>query len=170
MTDNVPGAVQDDGPGGLTDAEKLAALETYLKVLKPTAETLRAAVTADMGKRRVERVGAYLPDGTKMAAVGYSSGRTSARITDETAALNWVLARYPTEVQVIKMIRPAFLKVLLDDAKANGVGIDKGTGEVLPFIEVSQGAPYVTVTTTTEGVERMASLANGFIGMLEGPQ
>jgi hypothetical protein len=154
----------------LTDAEKLAALETYLKVLKPTAETLRAAVTADMGKRHVERVGAFLPDGTKLAAVGHSNGRKSVKVTDEAAALAWAEKNYPDEVQTVRAIRPAFLKKLLDVAASLPVGsegLDPATGQVLPFIEVLQGSPYVTVTTTKEGVERMASLANGFVAMLE---
>jgi hypothetical protein len=167
MSDTNPGAAQDGDPGGLTDAEKLAALETYLKVLKPAAETLRAAVTADMGRRHVERVGAYLPDGTKMAAVGYSDGRKTARVTDEAALLKWCLETHPDEVQTIQVVRPAFLKLILDNSKEDGLGADPRTGEVLPFIEVAQGSPYITVTTTGPGVERMASLANGFIGMLE---
>jgi hypothetical protein len=41
------------------------------------------------------------------------------------------------------------------------------TGEELPFIEVTQGNPYVMVTTTDDGVERIAALANGFVAMLE---
>lgn len=167
MTDTTPGAVTD-APQGLTDAEKLSALQTYLAVLKPIEAALRASVTADMGKRRVERVGAYLPDGTKMAAVGHSDGRVSARVTDEAAALAWCLAEHPEEVQTIQMIRPAFLKMLLDLAKIDGEGLDRSTGQTLPFIEVSRGAPYVTVTTTKEGVERMSALANGFVAMIEG--
>jgi len=170
MTDNVPGAVHDDGPGGLTDAEKLAALEAYLKVLKPVADALRAKVTADMGRMHVERVGAFLPDGTKLAAVGHSDGRKSVKITDEPAALAWAERNYPDEVQTVRVVRPAFLKKLLDVAGSLPVGsegLDSATGEVLGFIEVTQGKPYVTVTTTDEGVGRMAALANGFVAMLE---
>lgn len=153
---------------GLTDAEKLAALETYLKVLDPIAKALRAKVTADMGKSHVEKVGAYLPDGTKLASVAHSSGRKTARVTDEAAALAWCLKRYPDEVQTAQTIRPAFLKMILDLAKVDGAGVDGKTGEVLPFIEVGDGKPYVTLTTTDEGVERMSTLAAGFAAMIEG--
>jgi topoisomerase IA-like protein len=161
-----------DEPRQLTDAEKMAALEAYLKVLKPAADALRAKVTADMGAMHVERVGAYLPDGTKLAAVSHSDGRRSARVTDEAAALEWCLKQHPDEVQTVQVIRPAYLKMLLDLAKADnapagGLGMDPQTGEVLPFIEVAQGSPYVIVTTTDEGTERMAALANGFTAMLE---
>jgi hypothetical protein len=153
---------------GLTDAEKLSALDAYLKVLKPAAEALRAQVTDDMGKRRVEKVGAYLPDGTKLASVTRSEGRISAHVTDEAAALKWCTERYPDEVETVRIIRPAFLKMLLDTAKDGDVGVDPRTGEVLPFIEVTQGSPFVTVLSTALGKERMAALANGFAAMIEG--
>jgi hypothetical protein len=161
----------NDPTPSLTDGEKLAALETYLKVLKPAADALRAKVTADMGKMHVERVGAFLPDGTKLAAVSHSDGRKSVKVTDEAAALAWAERNYPDEVQTVRIIRPAFLKKLLDVAGSlpvGSAGLDTATGEVLPFITVSQGNPYVSVTTTDEGVERMAALANGFVAMIEG--
>jgi hypothetical protein len=154
---------------GLTDAERLAALETYLKVLDPIAKALRAQVTVDLGQRHVEKVGAYLPDGTKMASVGYSDGRTTVKVTDPDAALKWCEERYPDEIVTQKSINPAFLKKLTDAAKAAKVGLDPLTGEMLPFIEIVRGAPYVVVTTTAEGVDRMAGLANGFAAMLEAP-
>lgn len=154
----------------LTDAEKLAALQAYLKALKPIEEALRARVTEDMGIRRVERVGAYL-DGMKIAAVGYTKGRKSARVTDPAAALKWCLDKYPDEI--VKAVNPAFLKALTDYAVKDGQigdpGVDPRTGEVLDFIKVSQGSPYVSVTTTKEGVDRMEALAHGFAGMLEPP-
>lgn len=157
-----------DNPA-LTDAEKLAAIETYLKTLDPIAKALRAKVTADLGARRVERVGAYLPDGTKIAAVGYSSGRKTAKVNDAAAALRWCLDRYPDAI--VEAINPAFLKSITDySAKAGKIGdpgIDPLTGESLDFIEVQQGSAYVTVTTTEEGVDRMAALAGGFVAMLE---
>lgn len=172
MTDN-PGAATTGGPApdGLTDAEKLAALETYIKALKPIADRLRARVTIDMGNLKVERVGAYLGD-MRLAAVSRSEGRLSARVADEEAALIWCIEKHPEEVQTIQVIRPAFLKLLTDVAKADGAkpgdkGVDPKTGEELPFIEVVQGAPYVSITTTDEGVSRMGALANGFAGILE---
>lgn len=154
---------------GLTDAEQLAAVETYLKALKPIGAALRTRVTEDMGTRRVERVGAYLPDGTKMAAVGYRAGAKTAKVTDPAAALRWCLDRYPDEI--VKAINPAFLTALLDVAKVGGAvgepGVDPRTGEILNFIEVVQGPPGVTVTTTKEGVARMEALARGFARTLE---
>jgi hypothetical protein len=152
----------------MTKAEKLAALETYLKVLDPMSKTLRTEVTKDMGDLHTEKVGAYLPDGTKMASVSRSDGKKSAKVVDSAAALAWCLKRYPDEI--VQAVNPAFLKKLTDIAGSLPVGskgLDPATGEELPFIEVQQGSPYVTVTTTAEGRDRMAALANGFAGMLE---
>jgi hypothetical protein len=157
-------------PPKLTDAERLAALQAYLKALGPVEKGLRARVTRDMGIRHVERVGAYLPDGTKIAAVGYSEGNRTAKVVDAAAALAWCLKQYPGEVQTVQVVRPAFLKKLLDVAGSLpvGKGLDPETGEELPFIEVTRGDPYVTVTTTSAGVGRMEALALGFTRMLEG--
>lgn len=168
MTDDTTGATQSGGALRMTDAEKLAALETYLKVLDPMSKTLRAKVTRDMGELHSEKVGAYLPDGTKMASVSRSDGKKFAKVVDSAAALAWCLKRYPDEI--VQAVNPAFLKKLTDVAGSLPVGskgLDPTTGEELPFIEVQQGSPYVSVTTTAEGRDRMAALANGFAGMLE---
>lgn len=175
MTNETTGGAVNGAPAGLTNAEKLAAIETYLKTLTAIAASLRHTVTIEMGLTRAERVGAYLPDGSKIGAVSRSEGRMSAKVVDEAAALAWCLERYPDEVQTVpavRVVRPAFLKYLTDAAKADeakdgDLGVDPRTGEELPFIKVSQGAPYVSVTTTTAGVQRMEALAYGFAGQLE---
>lgn len=155
----------------LTDAEKLTALETYGKFIKTITDDLRVRVNEEMGRNKAERVAAYMPDGTKIGAVSRSSGRVTAKLTDPAAALRWCLDRYPGEI--VQAVNPAFLKKLLDVAgslPAGSRGLDPATGEELPFIEVQRGNPYVSVTSTKEGVEIMAALANGFTAALEGPQ
>jgi hypothetical protein len=160
------------GVSQLTDEEKLAALGTYVKVLTGVEKTLRAAVTKDMGERHVEKVGAYLPDGTKMASVSRSEGKKTAKVTNPAHALLWCLKHYPDEI--VQAIRPSFLKKLTDYAQANCAigekGVDPYTGEELAFIVVEQGNPYVTITTTSDGVAIMTALAQGFAGMLEEPK
>lgn len=154
---------------GMTDAEKLAAIGTYIKVLTDMEKALRASVTVDMGRLKVEKVGAFLPDGTKLASVSRSNGKKTAKVTNLAYALIWCTERYPNEI--VRAINPAFLKKLLDRALTGAVGehgVDPWTGEELPFIEVQQGNPYVSITTTQDGRDRMAALAQGFAGMLEG--
>jgi len=177
MTDQTTGAVQGDGPPGreLTSKQQLVALETYIKFIKSIADGLRVQVTGEMGANDEERVGAKLPDGTKLGAIGYSQGRRTAKLIDEAAALAWCRRAHPSEVVTVEVIRPAYLKMLLDlakadDAPAGSEGVDPKTGEVLPFIRVEQGQPFVSVTSTKEGTERMARLAAGFAATLEGPK
>lgn len=173
MTDETTGAPLAGGPAGaeLTNAEKLTALTAYLKAMKPLEEHLRAATVADMQRNRAERVGAFMPDGEKIGAVGYNSGNRRTRVTDQAAAVAWCIQRYPDAI--VKAINPAFLKAICEySAKTGQVGepgVDPKTGEVLDFLIVEQGNPFVTVTPTKEGVARMTALAHGFAGMLEGP-
>lgn len=155
-----------------TDEERLAALDLYLDLLKPIADQLRVKVTKDMGDRRVEKVGAYLADGTKIGSVSRLDGNVTAKLKDPDAALAWCKKNYPDEVKAVLVIGPAFLKGLLDHAKKTvkpgGTVIDPKTGEELPFIEVVRGAPYVRVDNTDDGVEAMAELAGDFVKALEG--
>lgn len=172
MTTETHGAPTDGGPvgGELTNAEKLTALTSYLKAIKPMEEHLRAATAADMAANRAERVGAFMPDGEKIGAVGYNPGNKKARVKDPAAALAWCLAKYPDAI--VQAINPTFLKNLTDHAAKVGEvgepGVDPRDGEALDFIEVERGAAFVTVTPTKEGVARMTALAHGFAGMLEG--
>lgn len=157
----------------LTDKQKLVALDTYIKYVSTIADSLRVRVTKQMGDADEERVGAKLPDGTKLGAISYSEGRRTAKVTDEANALAWCQRVHPSEVQTVTIIRPAYLKMLLDLAKADNApagahGVDPETGEELDFIEVMQGAPYISVTATTEGKERMSELALGFPQMMIG--
>lgn len=152
-------------PQELTERQKLVALETYIKFIKSIADGLRVRVTEQMGTDDEERVGAKLPDGTKLGSITYSEGRRSVKLTDEGTALAWCERAHPEQVQTITIIRPAYLKKLLDVAGSLPVGskgVDPATGEELPFIEVQQGQPYISVTSTKEGTERMAALAMGF--------
>jgi hypothetical protein len=150
----------------LTDAEKLTALGTYIKTLQRIEKEMRAAVTKDMGARKVERVGAYLGP-VKIGTVGYSDGRRTVHVND-AEALAWCRRTHPGEVETVERVRPAFMDKLTAVAASLplGYGLDPATGEQLRFIEIVRGAPYVTVATTEEGVERMEAIANGFSAML----
>jgi hypothetical protein len=174
VTDETNGAPSTGGPAGaeLTNAEKLTALQAYLKALKPIEEHLREATLADMKANKAERVSAFMPDGEKIGAVGYNPGNKKARVTNSAAALAWCLRKYPDAI--VQAISPTFLKVLTDySAKVGEVGepgVDIRDGELLDFIVVERGSAFVSVTPTKEGVARMTELAGGFAGMLEGPK
>lgn len=143
------------------------ALDLYIKALGEQAKKLRSQVHKQMIADHDERKAAVLPDGTKIGAVSIRKGATSARVTDEAAFLRWVVDKHPE--QLMQTIRPAFVAYLLDAAKKAGVGWDPSTSEVLDFIEVTTGQGGITITTTVEGKDRMATIAGGFAGMLTAP-
>lgn len=165
MTTETTGAALEEGGPGLTDRQRLAALDAYLKALKPVADALRAKVEGDMAAAHDERVGAHLPDGTKLASITRSDGKKSVKVTDEAALLAWCKKEHPEHVYTVEMVRPAYRTFLTDVAGSlplGSKGLDPSTGRELPFIEVQQGSPYVTVTATPEGKQRMQALAHGF--------
>lgn len=165
MSNETAGAADHGGP---SDVQQLVALDSYIKALRPQAETLRIRVAEKMAADDAERLGAKLPDGTKIGAVSYRKGAVSARVDDEAAALAWCLKEHPE--QIIQAIQPAYLSLLLDLAKKAGYGYDPATGQALDWIKVGHGTPGITVTATTEGKAFAASLANGFgRHMLEAP-
>ena len=167
MTDETTGAVADGGPAGqeLTSVQQLVALDAYSKALSPHVAALRERVKQEMQAADDERKAAKLPDGTKIGAVSYRKGAVTARVTDEAAALAWCLQKHPEHI--MQAIRPAFLAKLLDEAKKEGVGVDTSSGEILPWITVSQSDPGITVTSTAEGKAFAASLVGNFAGMIE---
>lgn len=157
----------------LSDIEKVAALDTYLKAIKTINDKLRASVEKQMGDNHDERKGAVLADGTKLASITRSDGSKKARVTDEQELLFWARLRHPEQVYTIEAVRPAFIDALLTAAKGGEVGepgFDPSTGEILDFIEVVQGNPYITITATKEGKARMQALADGFPLALEAPE
>lgn len=151
-----------------TDVEKLTALDAYIKVLKGHADFLRTKVEKDMGANQDLRKGALLPDGTPLGSVARSDGNKTTVVTSEPSFLSWCKRKHPEEI--VEAVNPAYRARLLADAKKGQVGdpgFDPYDGEVLDFIQVIRGAPYVTVTASPEGKARMAALASGFAGMLE---
>jgi hypothetical protein len=168
MTDEMTGAATGGGPAGpeLSSVQQLVALDAYGKALAPHVAQLRAQVKREMEAADDERKAAKLADGTKIGAVSYRKGAVTARVTDEAAALAWCLKEHPE--QIMQAIRPAFLSHLLDAAKKEGFGFDATTGQILPWITVSQGEAGVTVTSTPEGKALAASLVEGFNRMIEG--
>lgn len=89
-------------------------------------------------------------DGELVGTVTLVTGRHSARVTDPTALTEWVRQNHPTEVQTVETVRPSFLSVLLDEAKAAGVAVDTATGEAVPGIDVSLGQPYPMIRLTAD--------------------
>lgn len=146
-------------------ATVLVALQAYAKLLKGEIEELRAAIQSGMAARRprVERVGAFLDDDTRLGTISYTSGAMKAVVTDMQAAVAWCRRVHPDE---IVGINPAFLKAILDfsvvGAKEGDPGADPRTGEMLPWVKVQRGTAYITVTTTPEADTLAAEILGRF--------
>lgn len=80
-------------------------------------------------------------DGNKLASVSVTK---TGRITvDEAVLLNWVRANYPTEVERVDRVRPAFLEAIKSASAVQGEPASP-TGEV-DVPGVMMGDPYPLV-------------------------
>ncbi len=90
-----------------------------------------------------------------LGAVQLNKGATTARITDPTALLYWVLEHFPEQVESKPVIRSAYLTALLSDAKSKGVAVTKD-GEPIPGIEVGTADPTLSVKPNEDAADVIA--------------
>lgn len=89
-------------------------------------------------------------NGVKLTTIYEIRGRTVASVVDENALMSYVLANYPTEVEQVRRIRPAFLNAILEKSKYAGEAMaPDGTLDV-PGVAVSVGDPSVGVKKPSE--------------------
>ena len=132
-------------------------------VLKTLADDVGSAVTdgKDSLKPVMEDLGikslaAKLPDGREVATLTLAGGAPSPRITDPGKFLAWVKKVHPTETEVI--VRPDYVKTLLEQMANAGRPVDPKSGEVVPGVEFGATTRYVSVTFAkgdTDGRERI---------------
>lgn len=92
-------------------------------------------------------------DGHKLASVSVTK---SGRVTvDEAVLLNWVRASYPTEVETVERVRPAFLSLIKADSDAAGEPCLRGELDI-PGVNV--GEPYPLVRKTPGADELVEKL------------
>lgn len=133
-----------------SDAGWLVALEAYHELLKKEIDRVRAKVRVEMTASEVTTKTPKSPRGEKLGTVTLTDGRRTAVVTSEAAALAWVKLFHPTEVESPERVRPAYLGTLLDASKEAGVGVDPATGQLLPWIDVVEGDPFLTVRKLDE--------------------
>lgn len=98
-------------------------------------------------------------DDVKLAVISKTAGKLSAKVTDEAALLKWVKANRSDQLR--QVVEDAYVKALLKSAVENGAAVDEETGEVIPGIEVAQGAPFVSARPTAEAKALMSDLLKG---------
>lgn len=155
----------------MSGGDLLAALDTVVKTLAERVKTLRATVEATMGSTRAERIGAYAGD-EKLAAIERYPGNLTARVVDERAAVKWCGELYPHNLDEIVVIQPAFLTSILEHSaktrRPGEHGVDPKTGQVLDWIVIERGSPYVKVAPTEDGRAVAQQIAGQIIDLVIG--
>jgi hypothetical protein len=152
----------------MTDMKATARTVVAAAALGAQAKAVEKAAKAELlelcGKTGATTLKVKDDDGTALATISMSEGRKSADVTNETALLAWVRKNRPDHIR--ETVADGYVKSLLKLALENGAAVDEDTGEVIPGIDVSQGDPYISATTSAAAKERMGHLLRGS-GLLE---
>lgn len=141
-------------------ALKLAVLRVLVDGLtlagKTAGEELKQSWT--VGDRNAGK----LPDGTVIGSVVFKNGATRAAIDDRESFEAWVRLNHPDEWETVTpepvtRVRPAFEALLLNAAKRIGAPVDATTGEVVPGVKVTAGAPHPAVTLSEGAADNVAA-------------
>jgi hypothetical protein len=152
-------------------ARTVAALKAVGEILSGQQTAERAALLDALSEAGIKQQEVTLPDGSKLASISVAAGRTTARVADQEAFLEWVFENHPTQIETLKTtrVRPAYERSVLESAKKAGEPIDS-TGEVVPGIEVGDGEPYL-VTKLADGAHQrvLSAIQAGSIQPLQLP-
>lgn len=129
-----------------TDMSQLALEETALKTVidafTKRLKEVRDEMQDAMDTTGVSRIGATLPDGTKVGTVSASNPKPTATVVDADKFLAWVRTNSPANVttRLVTEVRPAYTTALLAEMTAAGVAevADRETGVVdaVPGVEI----------------------------------
>jgi len=122
-----------------------AELTRGIVACETLARELRAALTADARSEFDEQGTAptwRLPGLTVSTAMTADS----VAVVDEAAFTAWVAKAYPTEVETVTAVRPAFRAKLLGDAAGRGDPPCSADGEVIPGVEFRPGGEFRAVS------------------------
>jgi hypothetical protein len=147
----------------MTDMKTLARTVVAAKLvadeIKARGDEAKAELLYEMTAAGAERVRVTDEDGTDLGPVTVGAGRVSAAVVDEAAFVEWVAATYPEAI--VRTVSPDVRLRLLNAAKKAGEPVDVATGEVIPGVDITQGANYVSARPSAEAKERMRELLNG---------
>ncbi len=135
-------------------ARTVAALKAVGEILGSQQSTEKDALLRALKDAGIKQQEVTLPDGSKLASISVAAGRTTARITDSAAFLEWVFNHHPSEIETLKTtrVRPAYERSVLEAAKKAGEPVD-ATGEIVPGVEVGEGDAYL-VTKLADGAHQ----------------
>jgi len=140
-------------------ARTVIAAKLVADEIKARGDEAKAELLYEMTASGAERIRVLDEDGTDLGPVSIGTGRISATVVDEGAFVEWVAANYPEAI--VQTVSPDMRLRLLNAAKKAGDPVDVATGEVIPGVDISQCANYVTARPSAEAKERMRDLLNG---------
>jgi hypothetical protein len=119
----------------------LAGRQVFTKVIQDDVKRAFAATRDELEPRLAadEGIAAELPDGTRIGTVKRSKPRRAPTVTDEAALLAWVAEHRPDEI--VRSVNPAFVDACKAQIRRHGHAFDPDTGEIIPGIEMLDGAP-----------------------------
>lgn len=128
------------------DAAQVLAMCAWVKRHISKIEE-RAKLVADVSFPEEKTAAAV--DGTVVAYTSRVTRKPSEPFTvlDEAGFLNWVLQRWPTEVE--QRVRPAWVTILSQGFVIDGVLTD-GEGEICEHVKVNDPVVYTTTRLTKE--------------------
>jgi hypothetical protein len=104
-----------------------------------------------------DRLHAALPDGADIGTVTVVDGRTTAKVVNPAALLEWVKVNAPDEVEQVPRVRESYVGALLARCEnVDGAAMHGKTGELLPGVVFETGDPYTRVTQTHDQLAAFA--------------
>jgi hypothetical protein len=108
-----------------------------------------------------DRLHAALPDGADIGTVSVVDGKTTAKVTNPAALLEWVKVNAPDEVETVARVRDSYVGALLARCEnVDGAAMHAKTGELLPGVAFETGDPYARVTQTHDQAEAFVNAYN----------
>jgi hypothetical protein len=101
-----------------------------------------------------------IPD---IATVAASVSHETVTVSDHVRFQRWVAKRYPTEIEEVLVVRPAWLGDFLKRCQTNDLdAVDPDTGEIVPGLTVLPGGSFagVSIRATGAAKEVFGALAN----------
>lgn len=139
-------------------ARRLLLEKAILDALQDANAKARAAISQEYEPGDADTVRL---DEQPVGKVSMSKGATTARVVDRVAFTGWMVANRPEDVEEVHdfRVRPATEKALLAQAKSDGGLFDRTTGEEIPGVQVTTGAPQLKVALEDFGRQLGAALA-----------
>ncbi|MFC0504268.1 hypothetical protein [Micromonospora costi] len=124
-------------------AEKIHALFACDQL----ARALRRSLNADAEREYADQgiVPSWKAPG--ITASG-STSKPSVAVVDEPAFLAWVAKRYPTEVETIQRVRPAWQGQFFEGVVSRGAPACDPQGEEIPGVEWRPGGTFGSISLT----------------------